>query len=657
MLSIFFELFKDNTSFVSLFFVFLLFFPFISSFVLGFRSFYRFKYDTPVFFSLLLIWLSFEGSFVLLDYFVNMGISSIQISGPFWFFSDSVIVQWSLTIDYVTLIMFMVVTLVSWLVHCYSAGYMEGDPKFQLFFSYLSLFTFFMLILVSANNLIQLFIGWEGVGLCSFLLISFWNTRISANKAALKAMVVNKFGDYFLLFGIALLVSVFGSVSFSDFILYSSNSNLVLFFSNALFFEYFIFGYSFNLISVIAFFFFLGVMAKSAQFGLHTWLPDAMEGPTPVSALIHAATMVTAGVFLMVRFSNFFFFAEEVKPFIIFIGTLTTFFAATVALVQNDIKKVIAYSTCSQLGYMVTACGFDLYGFAFFHLAMHAFFKALLFLCAGSVIHALSDEQDIRKMGGLAYKLPVTFFCMLIASLSLAGFPFLSGFYSKESILETIWSIGNGNALFAYFFGICSVFFTSFYSFRLLFLVFFGKPNGTSYAYKNIHATSLFILFPLLVLSFLSIFLGYLSFDFFVNLKLNINFVSFVSFDFFIKILPLLLLVLSFFFSYFLYMSSFKKSAFSVLQYSSFFSVYSFLNKKWYVDTFYNFFLSRFSYILSYSFNYKLLEKGWIEYFGPTGIASGLTSGSFFLNKFQTGYFHDYLFYSISFIIFIFFLF
>lgn len=308
MLSIFFELFKDNTSFVSLFFVFLLFFPFISSFVLGFRSFYRFKYDTPVFFSLLLIWLSFEGSFVLLDYFVNMGISSIQISGPFWFFSDSVIVQWSLTIDYVTLIMFMVVTLVSWLVHCYSAGYIEGDPKFQLFFSYLSLFTFFMLILVSANNLIQLFIGWEGVGLCSFLLISFWNTRISANKAALKAMVVNKFGDYFLLFGIALLVSVFGSVSFSDFILYSSNSNLVFFFSNALFFEYFIFGYSFNLISVIAFFFFLGVMAKSAQFGLHTWLPDAMEGPTPVSALIHAATMVTAGVFLMVRFSNFFFF-------------------------------------------------------------------------------------------------------------------------------------------------------------------------------------------------------------------------------------------------------------------------------------------------------------------------------------------------------------
>jgi NADH:ubiquinone oxidoreductase subunit 5 (subunit L)/multisubunit Na+/H+ antiporter MnhA subunit len=335
-----------------------------------------------------------------------------------------------------------------------------------------------------------------------------------------------------------------------------------------------------------------------------------MEGPTPVSALIHAATMVTAGVFLMVRFSNFFFFASEVKPFIIFIGTLTTFFAATVALVQNDIKKIIAYSTCSQLGYMVTACGFDLYGFAFFHLAMHAFFKALLFLCAGSVIHALSDEQDIRKMGGLALKLPVTFFCMLIASLSLAGFPFLSGFYSKESILETVLSIGTSDAFFAYFFGIFSVFLTSFYSFRLLFLVFFGKPNGNTFSYKNIHATSLYILIPLVVLSFLSIFLGYSSFNFFLNLNLNLNFVSFMSFNFFLKILPVVLLVFSFSFAYFLYLSSFRKNFMFVLNYPFFFSIYSFLNKKWYVDTFYNFFLSRFSFLFSYFYNYTLFEKG-----------------------------------------------
>lgn len=359
----------------------------------------------------------------------------------------------------------------------------------------------------------------------------------------------------------------------------------------------------------------------------------------------------------MVRFSNFFFFSEDIKPFIIFIGTLTTFFAATVALVQNDIKKVIAYSTCSQLGYMVTACGFDLYGFAFFHLAMHAFFKALLFLCAGSVIHALSDEQDIRKMGGLAYKLPVTFFCMLIASLSLAGFPFLSGFYSKESILETVLSIGTANAHFAYFFGICSVFLTSFYSFRLLFLVFFGKPNGTAFSYSNIHATSLFILIPLIILSFLSIFLGFFSINFFLSLNLNLNFISFVPFDFFFKVLPVLLLIISFFFSYFLYMSKKKSHTLVILNYSFFFSLYSFLNKKWYVDTFYNFFFSRFSYLFSYSFNYELLEKGWIEFLGPTGFTSFLSNTSFFLNKFQTGNFHDYLFYSISFIIFVFFFF
>ena len=369
-------------------------------------------------------------------------------------------------------------------------------------------------------------------------------------------MVVNKFGDYFLLFGISLLVLSFGSVSFLDFSLYLSNTQTVLFFTENLLNTFSFFNYTFDLISVIAFFLFLGVMAKSAQFGLHTWLPDAMEGPTPVSALIHAATMVTAGVFLMIRFSNFFYFAADIKDFIIFIGTLTTFFAATVALVQNDIKKIIAYSTCSQLGYMVTACGFDLYGFAFFHLAMHAFFKALLFLCAGSVIHALSDEQDIRRMGGLAFKIPVTFYCMFIASLSLAGFPFLSGFYSKESILETVFSMGTSSSMFAYFFGIISVFCTSFYSFRLLFLVFFGKPNGSRVAYTSMHSTSFAILLPLLVLSYLSIFLGYVSFDFFFNLNLNFYTISNVSFNFFIKILPLVFLFFSFCLAYFLYMSS-----------------------------------------------------------------------------------------------------
>lgn len=623
MLSVFFELFFQwKLDYIKPFFLCSILFPFISSFFLAFRSFFICRYDIPELFGLLLIWSSFEMSFVLFDFFKKAELTCFIIKGPLWFSFTGSKIYWSFLLDEITLIMMMVVTLISFLVHFYSVGYMHRDPKFQLFFSYLSLFTFFMLILISSANLIQLFIGWEGVGLCSFLLISFWNERIAANKAALKAMIVNKFGDYFLLFGFILLVFYFQTLSFSE-LLSFLNWTTVAPIDSILFKKIYILGSQYFLISVIAFFLFLGIMTKSAQFGFHTWLPDAMEGPTPVSALIHAATMVTAGVFLFIRFHFFFFWASDIDFFIIFIGTLTTFFSATVALVQNDIKKIIAYSTCSQLGYMITACGFHLYGYAFFHLVMHAFFKALLFLGAGSVIHAMSDEQDIRKMGGLAFKLPVTFFCMLIASISLAGFPFLAGFYSKEIILETLFSIGTPAAKFAYFFGIFSIFLTCVYSARLLFLVFFCRPNGNLCFYKKMHSTSIFILIPLIILSFLSIFCGFYSKKVFITLNLNYMYMEdILSSSLFFNFLPFGLIFFGFFFSYLFFLSKYR------FYFSFFFNnhylkrFYMFLNKKWFVDSFYNHFITSFFFTHAFSFNYNSVEKGWIEVLGPTGVSN-----------------------------------
>ena len=323
--------------------------------------------------------------------------------------------------------MLVTVTTISTLVHFYSCSYMSVDPHISRFMSYLSLFTFFMLILITADNFIQLFVGWEGVGLCSYLLIGFWFTRVQANKAALKALIINRVGDFGIILGICLVFFVFQTLDFE--IVFP----LITFFQNQFFL---FFGMNFNVVELICFFLFIGSVGKSAQVGLHTSLPDAMEGPTPVSALIHAATMVTAGVFLIIRCSPIFEYAPGVLNIVTFVGALTAFFAATVGLVQNDIKKVIAYSTCSQLGYMIFACGISGYTVSLFHLINHAFFKALLFLAAGSIIHSLNNEQDMRRMGGLIRITPFTYSMMLIGSLSLAGFPFLSGFYSKDVILE-----------------------------------------------------------------------------------------------------------------------------------------------------------------------------------------------------------------------------
>jgi NADH-ubiquinone oxidoreductase chain 5 len=421
-------------------------------------------------------------------------------------------VYWGFYFDTLTVVMLLVVTFISLLVHIYSIEYMAEDPHLTRFMAYLSLFTFFMLMLVTADNLLQLFLGWEGVGLASYLLISFWFTRVQALKAAVKAIIVNRVGDVFLLLAISLCYSFFGTL---DYPVIFSLASLI---ANE---KFYILYLSFDKLTFITMCLLGACAGKSAQLGLHTWLPDAMEGPTPVSALIHAATMVTAGVFLLLRMSPLLEYTPLTLQVATILGALTTFFAATTALFQNDLKKVIAYSTCSQLGYMVFACGLSAYSASIFHLANHACFKALLFLCAGVIIHSMNDEQDMRRMGGLINVLPLTYIMMFIASLSLCGFPFLTGFYSKDLILELALGSYTINGFFAYILGTISAFLTASYSMRLLYLTFLCKPNAYKQIYYNAREPSWITLIPLLFLTFLSIFLGYLCRDMFVGLGTN----------------------------------------------------------------------------------------------------------------------------------------
>jgi len=460
-----------------------------------------------------------------------------------WINSGSFYINWGFLFDSLTVVMLVVVTLISTLVHIYSSSYMSEDPHIPRFMAYLSLFTFFMLILVSADNFIQLFLGWEGVGLCSYLLINFWYTRIQANKAAIKAMIMNRIGDIGLALGIMLIYFIYDSVNFYTVF------QLIPFYNML---PISILNININNLTLISICLFIGAVGKSAQLGLHTWLPDAMEGPTPVSALIHAATMVTAGVFLIIRCSPIFENAPTTLIIITFIGALTAFFAATTGMLQNDLKKVIAYSTCSQLGYMIFACGLSSYNVSLFHLANHAFFKALLFLGAGSIIHAMSDEQDMRKLGGLIKLLPFTYSIMLIGSLALMGFPFLTGFYSKDVILELAYSKYTIISTFAYWLGTISAFFTAFYSFRLIYLTFISTPNGYKQIYKNVHEANLNIKIPLFILSLGSIFIGYISRDFMIGLgstffngAIYIHPINLINIDsefipYYIKIIPTL---------------------------------------------------------------------------------------------------------------------
>ena len=415
-----------------------------------------------------------------------------QVTVLSWIQSGSLVADWALRIDTLTVVMLVVVTTVSALVHIYSIGYMAYDPHRPRFFAYLSMFTFAMLLLVTSDNLVQMFVGWEGVGLASYLLIGFWYKRPAANAAAIKAFIVNRVGDFGFALGIFALFFLFGSVELGT--IFGEAEDMVGRSINFL-------GFELDALNLITLLLFIGAMGKSAQFLLHTWLPDAMEGPTPVSALIHAATMVTAGVFLVARMSPLFEHAHDTMIFVTFIGATTAFFAATVGLVQNDIKRVIAYSTCSQLGYMFVALGLGAYPVAIFHLFTHASFKALLFLGAGSVIHAVGDEQDMRKMGGLRRKIPRTYAVMLVGTLALTGFPLFAGYFSKDAIIEVAAAGHSSMAGYALVLTIVAAIFTAFYSWRLIFMTFHGKPRASKEVMDHAHEAPTAMMVPLYVLA------------------------------------------------------------------------------------------------------------------------------------------------------------
>ena len=480
--------------------------PLIASIISGFFGKLIGDRSSEIITSLLVSISAIFSVLVLYEVVVNQYQENIIIAT--WISSGSLEVNWSMKIDSLSAVMLVVVTSVSALVHIYSIGYMSHDPHKPRFMAYLSLFTFAMLMLVTADNFIQLFFGWEGVGLCSYFLIGFWFKKESANKAAIKAFVVNRVGDFGFALGIFLIFYLFGTVNYTEVFAEIPNitdKNLVFL------------GITFNAVDLICLLLFIGAMGKSAQILLHTWLPDAMEGPTPVSALIHAATMVTAGVFLVVRCSPIYEYSDLALNIITIVGMSTAFFAATVALVQNDIKKIIAYSTCSQLGYMFFATGVGAYNVAMFHLFTHAFFKALLFLGSGSVIHAFKDEQNINNMGGVWKKLPYTYSLMIIGTLALTGFPFLSGFYSKDAIIEFAYLRGNTTGYYAAGIGIFTAFLTSIYSWRLIFKTFHGEYNNKEIKIDETHESPIVMLIPLILLSIGAIFAGFLFKELFIG--------------------------------------------------------------------------------------------------------------------------------------------
>jgi len=428
-----------------------------------------------------------------------------------WIQSGTFVANWGIKVDTLTAVMLVVVTGVSSMVHIYSVGYMSHDKGIPRFMSYLSLFTFFMLMLVTSSNLLQMFFGWEGVGLASYLLINFWYEKESANDASIKAFIVNRVGDFGFALGIFGCFMLFGSLEYND--IFAKAPGLATA-------QWIFLGNTFPALTTVCLLLFVGAMGKSAQLGLHTWLPDAMEGPTPVSALIHAATMVTAGVFMIARLSPLFEYAPDALKVVAIVGALTCIVAATIGLTQFDIKRVIAYSTMSQLGYMFFAAGVSAYSAAIFHLMTHAFFKALLFLGAGSVIHAMSGEQDMRKMGGIWRKIPITYVLMWIGSLALAGIGIedlfgFAGFYSKDLILESALGIGTAVGKFAYVLGLISVFMTAFYSWRLLIMTFHGKPRADEHTMEHVHESPLVMILPLIPLAIGAIFAGWYAFDWF----------------------------------------------------------------------------------------------------------------------------------------------
>lgn len=643
-----------------------------------------------------------------------------------WIRTDTLDIEWGFQFDSLTVSMLLVVTIVSFLTHLYSIEYMNGDPHQVRFMSYLSLFTFFMLILVTADNIFQLFLGWEGVGICSYLLINFWFTRISANKSAIMAIITNKIGDIALMIAFTILFLLFKSFDYS--IIFACITNLSFHhileieqYYNLLNNNYYTYALNslldnnninliniINLNTAICYLLIVAAVGKSAQVGLHIWLPEAMEGPTPVSSLIHAATMVTAGIFLIIRCSFIFEFVPHSLLWIILLGSITSFFASSIGVFQNDLKKVVAYSTCSQLGYMFMSCGFSAYSNGLFHLFNHAFFKALLFLTAGYIIHAFGNEQDMRKMGGLIKLLPMSYLMILIGSLALMGFPFLSGFYSKEKILElfynrysiSIYDISN-NLQIIYFFQLLStlaVIFTICYSMKLMNLTFFNIQNGyisrmyyilynkktnKIYYNYNIHYASLLILVPLFLLSYLSITSGYVFQDMMIGvgtdfwnnslfnaysynnpyiLEKNISgqtLVDSILLNFeFNKYIRRITMIWAFYFMIFFFVLfySFKRILLSInLSWTWAINIFHILTEKY---IFYNkLFIEPLTFkMLNFALHisYKTFDKGLIELFGPFGITTLISKKVFNYNKYQTNYIFHFLNIMLIFILLIF---
>ena len=572
--------------------------------------------------------------------FIEVGINNIPVSVQLfkWIDSESLNISWSFNFDSLTVSMLIPVLIVSSLVHVYSIGYMSHDPHNQRFFSYLSLFTFMMVILVTSDNYLLMFVGWEGVGVCSYLLVSFWFTRIAANQSSISAFLTNRVGDCFLTIGIFSILWSFGNIDYSTVFSITPIMND-------------------NIITLIGICLLIGAMAKSSQIGLHIWLPMAMEGPTPVSALIHAATMVTAGVYLLIRSSPLIEYSNTALLICLWVGAITTVFSSLVGLFQQDIKKVIAYSTMSQLGMMVIAIGLSSYNVALFHLVNHAFYKGLLFLAAGSVIHAVSDNQDFRKYGGLKIFLPLTYSVMLIASLSLVAFPFMTGFYSKDFIIESAYGQFFISSIIVYWIATIAAMFTTLYSIKVLYLTFITNPNGPITNYKHAHESDTFMSIPLIILAIFSIFFGYITKDIFIGLGTSF----FIDNSIFIhpsheitldvefavpklmKIIPLILtlslsiasIIISEFFSKLLIY--FKLSSLG-------YNIYGLLNQRFLVELFYNKYITNFVLKLG-GHTTKIIDKGSIELVGPFGLEKGLTNLSKNISNLDTGVITSYALY------------
>jgi len=561
-----------------------------------------------------------------------------------WVNSGALNANWAFRIDTLTAVMLVVVNTVSSLVHIYSIGYMSHDPHQPRFFAYLSLFTFAMLMLVTADNLLQMFFGWEGVGLASYLLIGFWYHKPSANAAAIKAFIVNRVGDFGFLLGIAAIFYIFGSIEFDT--IFKSAADQV---GKTMPFL----SWQVDVLTTICILLFMGAMGKSAQFMLHTWLPDAMEGPTPVSALIHAATMVTAGVFLVARMSPLYELAPHAREVVIVIGAITAFFAATVGLVQNDIKRVIAYSTCSQLGYMFVAMGVGAYGVGMFHLFTHAFFKALLFLGSGSVIHAMSDEQDMRKMGGLAPQIRITWVLMVIGTLSLTGFPYTAGYFSKDAIIEGAFTSHAAAASFAFVLLVIAAFCTSFYSWRLIFLTFHGKSRATPEVMSHVHESPQVMIVPLYILAAGALLAGIIFAPYFIGHD-EVAFWAQGIFrspenkiieemhhvPFWVKWSPFVAMVLGFALAYQFYIRRTDLPGKLAQQH---WPLYQFLLNKWYFDELYDFLLVNPAKWLG-RFLWKRGDGWLIDGFGPDGVSARVVDVTQRVVRLQSGYLFHYAF-------------